>query len=245
MNITWTSRQGQNRQTNKDAVALGYCQQYLVIVLADAAETTAKVRPMAGMSNPRKPLAQYWADSCMGEIVTQAACNSEETLIELLHNNQKSLRQHYLHEIASYGVLVLDANLQSFTWWFTGDCRLGIQPDQNQITWLGQPHRLENSPLWHRQTALAADDPEIRQAAKHQLTQSLNARRFVRPEKISAQLSPNESIVIATDGYWCEHVFNGVAFTSLEDDASVLTIKPGKRVLNLETDTPNLLVMYR
>jgi len=253
MNITWTSRQGRVRRANSDAVAIGYKGQYLVAVVVDAAEKQRNGRLLVGINDKGKRLAQYWADSCLCELIATSAFQDEEKLLNCLHEKQKHLRVHYLHDIAVYGVLILDTNTREFDWWFSGDCRLGLKDDadgaesekNSQVNWLSQPHRLENSPLFNTQDKTPAKAEEHQQIARHTLSQSLNARRFIRPEKISSQLSAMQSIVIATDGYWCEHLTLGIAIDSLEDDASVLSIKPGKRQLSLTTDTSNLLVMYR
>ncbi|EPJ48522.1 MAG: hypothetical protein OFPII_05800 [Osedax symbiont Rs1] len=255
MNITWTSRQGQSRRANSDAVAIGYKGQYLVAVVVDAAEKQTKSRLIVGTNEKGQRLAQYWADSCLCELISTSAYLDEANLVSFLHEKQKHLRVHYLHDIAAYGVLVLDTNTTKFDWWFSGDCRLGLKFDKGetegkgedncQVDWLSTPHRLENSPLFNTQDKTPAKAEEYQQIAKHTLSQSLNARRFMRPEKISSQLLAKQSIVIATDGYWCEHLAQGVAIDSLEDDASLLTIRTGKRQLSLTTDTSNLLVMYR
>lgn len=245
MNITWTSQKGLHRRSNSDAAAVGYSQEYLVIVVVDAAEKSINGRLIAGTNDKRKRLAQYWADSCMCELVVTNNYKKEEALVNCLHEKQKGLREHYLHDIASYGVFVLNTKSGEFDWWFTGDCRLGIQTDRSDIKWLSTPHRLENSPLLSNEGAQALENEQDQLTARHTLSKSLNARRFYRPEKVSSLLASGQSIVIATDGYWCEHLIGSTSFDSLEDDASLLTIKPGKRVLKLKTDTPNLLAKYR
>lgn len=245
MDITWNSRQGRCRKTNSDAVAIAYSEQYLIVIIVDAAEKNIDRRLVGGRSHKGKRLAQYWADSCLADLISTAAYQDEGTLISLLHTKQKLLREHYLHDVAAYGALVINTHTTKFNWWFTGDCRLGLKPDGGEINWLGTPHRLENSPLIKVGNTSAIKTKANALAAKHILSQSLNARRFARPERLSSKIPAMQSIVIATDGYWCKHLLTATAIKNLEDDASLLTIKPGPQRLKLETDTPNLFVMYR
>ena len=57
---------------------------------------------------------------------------------------QKQLKTQYLHEIASYIVLIYDKNTEN--WWVLhcGDCRLGIM-QSGDITWLTNVHTLANA----------------------------------------------------------------------------------------------------
>lgn len=264
MRISWSSRKGQQRHYNSDAVALGYTGPYLVVVIVDAAERAVEGRLRVGINSQGKRLATYWADSCLAAMLKAhreadqelgTVLITEEPLLALLSQQQKALRLDYLHDIASYGVLILNTETGAMRWWYTGDCRIGLRNQGGVIEWLNVPHRLENSPLlqaWQA-TESAALVMNEQEAAKHTLTQSLNARRFTRPTLVNAQLpvkamavgsTPDAAIVLATDGYWCEHLRHGTATAELEDDASVLTLTPGKRSLTLQIDTPNLLITY-
>lgn len=263
MKIAWTSRKGQQRQYNSDAVALGYTGPYLVAVIVDAAERAVEGRLRVGINSQGKRLATYWADSCLATMLKahradrgpDTLLTTEEPLLTLLSQQQKALKAGYLHDIASYGVLILNTTTGDIRWWYTGDCRIGLRDQSGVIEWLNTPHRLENAPLWQawQGTEAAVLTMAEQETAKHTLTQSLNARRFTRPVLVTAQLpvkavvqgsTPDAAIALATDGYWCEHLRHGTAMAELEDDASVLTLTPGKRSLSLQTDTPNLLITY-
>lgn len=262
MKIAWTSRKGQQRHYNSDAVALGYAGPYLVAVIVDAAERAVEGRLRVGINSQGKRLATYWADSCVAamrkahrEAGQGTVLTTEEPLLTLLLQQQRALKADYLHDIASYGVLILNTETGDMRWWYTGDCRIGLRDQNGAIEWLNTPHRLESSTLlqaWQGAEAAVLTATE-QQAARHTLTQSLNARRFTRPTLVTAQLpvnavteasTPDAAIVLATDGYWCEHLRHGTAMAELDDDASVLTLTPGKRSLSLQTDTPNLLITY-
>jgi len=213
MQITWESQQGSQRQANRDAAAVGISGEYLVAVVADAAERFAGKRRLNGANKAAQGLAQYWANSIVSEIVSNGAYNNEASLLTLLNNKHQRLKEHYLHDLASYGLLILNTETNEFQWWFTGDCCLGLSIDGNTIEWLGTLNRLENFPLLGKK------------APSNLLTECLKARRYSRPTCIRGKLSAGQSLVIATDGYWCEHLRSGTPLLSLEDDASWLTIK--------------------
>ncbi|MFT5521410.1 MAG: hypothetical protein ACI9IA_002011 [Enterobacterales bacterium] len=231
MIITWESRKGRDRIANRDAVAIGYSGKYLIVVEIDVAEKVQSGNLIEGIDDNGKRLSEYWAHSCLLEIISTSSYENEKMLFYFLHEKQKRLKRNYLHDIASYGVLVMDTTTLRFNWWFTGDCRLGIQKDQQKIEWLNNPHRLENSPLLN-----------VPDFFSPTLTQCLKARRFFRPERITSEMPSNGSLKIATDGYWNEHIEKGVVFENLEDDASLLTIELGNKKIIQKTDALNFFI---
>ncbi|WP_299773942.1 hypothetical protein [uncultured Pseudoteredinibacter sp.] len=243
MNITWTSKQGSKRKLNSDAVAIAYVEQYLIAIIVDAAEREFDGRLLIGINDKGKRLAQHWADSCLCDIVSHVAYTDENVLIDILRSAQSQLRKHYLHDIASYGLLILNRDSYQFDWWFTGDCRVGTYQDQCEINWLNTPHRLVNQTFINGQNS---HKTEGNASVQNQLlTRSLNAKRFSAPEKVSSCLDSTQGLVLATDGYWCEHLFQGGNLDDLEDDASRLMMSQGNMILKNEADTPNLFVCYK
>lgn len=241
MPISWTSQQGRKRRQNSDAAAVGYCGEFLVATIVDAAEKEICGKAVTGTNERGERLAQYWATTCTEAILGPGVFNDTEYVIAQLAEHQKALRECFLHDIASYAVLILNEESRALKWLFTGDCQFGFQHSGGNIEWLNTPHRLENAEIFKQ----AADHPEKpltsieKQIAQHALTQSLNARRFLLPELIEASLPANANVIAATDGFWCEHLFTGTALGDLEDDASWLTITPGRRSVQEKTDTPN------
>jgi serine/threonine protein phosphatase PrpC len=224
MNITWQSHQGQQRRSNNDGVAIGYVekciqqtalaseQRYLLAMVVDAAEKSRR----------GQVFAQHWANTIIHKATNTPAYTSPELLMELMQQQQKRLRQQYLHDIASYCLLRLELNSGSFQLLNVGDCQAGIQCGSN-IDWLVTPHQIN----------------------QHYLTRSLNAKRFLRPDSIESTLAPNDRLLLCTDGYWHEHLQQKVPAKQLADDASVLTISHGQQCLKMNTDTYNLFVSYR
>lgn len=249
MKMTWSSRKGQSRRLNNDAAALAYAGDFLIASIVDAAEKSRDNCLLFGLNPQGKRLAAYWADSCAHTLASAPErLTSEQQVIAQLAALQKSLRQYYLHDIASYGVLILHRHSGVADWYFTGDCRLGIESSQGDIEWLGTPHRAENVPPLPAGSSCAAS-PGLIQAARHTLTRSLNAKRFAQPDRLTTRLEPNPAepmkLLIATDGHWCEHLQNSPSCAAVNDDASLLTLRHGPQSLTLDTDAPNLFITYR
>lgn len=231
MKIEWVSGKGQQRKLNGDAAALAYRGDFLVAAIVDVAEKTVNEQ-LVNCTNPEgKRLAAYWVENCVKEILnTPRALVDESELVELLARLQKELRRYYLHDVASYGILLL--NTKSFVgkWYFVGDCLLGKANREGQLAWLHRSHRVSDC-------AALANIPN----SEILLFKSLNARRFVSPETLDLpQLLRGEMLVLATDGYWCEHLKQGVKIESLEDDCSLLKIEIGEKELSSKTDAANL-----
>lgn len=244
MQISWTSKKGLQRKFNNDAGAVGYCENYLIVVIVDAAERYVGSQRLSGLNAQRKRLAQHWADTILFNAVVTKTFLCEKKLLSLLYEEQKKLRHYFLHDIASYGLLLLDTKSGELRWWFTGDCRMGIQSALGEIRWLNAPHRLDNFSL-----AKAVPEKSImveeQQAARNTLTRSLNAKRFYFPEQVNSELLENEFLLLATDGYWYEHKQQAKSLESLDDDVSLFAISSGKKSLKSDADTSNLFVMYR
>ncbi|WP_028884919.1 hypothetical protein [Teredinibacter turnerae] len=250
MKIKWTSQRGKERSYNNDAVALGYKGHFLIVVLVDAADNRTP-RTSKYFQSPTKRLASFWADSCLQKILKLEALSSEEAIIHALSDQQKKLRSHYLHDIASYGVLTVNIEKGDIKWLYTGDCRFGLLTNAEKVQWLDKPHRLNELPLY---LPRECDSHEVKVSkqniSEHTLTQCLNARRFSSPTLVKSKIcidaseAETTSIIIGTDGYWSEHLHQGIAMGDIADDASFLAIKCGEKALSIHSDSPNLLVIY-
>lgn len=220
MNITWQSHQGQQRRSNNDAVAIGYIQR--TVTNSEKRCLLAMVVDAAGKTNRGQAFAQYWANTIIYKATNTSAYISSESLIQLMHQEQKQLRHQYLHDIASYCLLRLELDSGCFQLLNVGDCQAGIQHSKD-VEWLVTPHQVN----------------------QHYLTRSLNAKRFLRPDIIESTLEKNDQLLLCTDGYWCEHLQEEISGEQLADDASVLTISHGQQHLSMTSDAYNLFVSYR
>tara|TARA_B100002049_G_scaffold235944_1_gene221464 strand:- start:1053 stop:1784 length:732 start_codon:yes stop_codon:yes gene_type:complete len=109
-------------------------------------------------------------------------------------------------------------------WGYTvGDSRIGIMKDE--IVWVSPVHTGAN-PLGESFTDEMKLQPE-----RHILTRSLNMRKKYNPEFFQFKVTEDQSLVIASDGFWAELApelqLNLLAKQQVqsEDDSSVITIK--------------------
>lgn len=150
---------------------------------------------------------------------------------------QRELRQHYLHEIASYCCVLLDLRSHRLDVLHVGDCLAGIHQADGQITWLTRPHTLSDQPFYA--SPAQVNDP----AARHLLTRSLNARRFCVPEHRRTTLATGAELLLCSDGYWHEHRQQGVALLQVHDDASGLCVSPEILGPTPMPDSDNLFII--
>jgi serine/threonine protein phosphatase PrpC len=246
MIINWKSQKGKQRHSNNDSVAIGYVDQYLLIVMVDAAEKHVNYRPVTEVDDKGRSLSQHWANSCLNELMSLGDFTDESLLVKCLENKQKELRKSFLLSIAAYGILIFNLKTMKFKWCFTGDCRLGVKNEESSIIdWLGYPHRLEESPFLASNIVSEIKVSEFKDRTKNILTQSLNARKFYQPEIINYKMHEGNVVVLATDGYWCEHLLEKKDLCQLDDDASILSISHGSQSICSLTDSPNLFVLYK
>lgn len=213
MRFTWTSRQGQQRQSNKDA--LGICQlpdgQWL-IMLVDVSEKKG---------NQGQAFAMHWAGSVLQKAQASQLAISANLIQEWIYEAQQQLRHQFLHEIASFTLLWLDEHRGGYQSFSLGDCRLANIDPEGQRHWITQPRVYEHQ----------------------YLLKALKARRYERPEVVTGHWHSQYDLELSTDGFWREHLEDGFALQELEDDASCLRIAPGAYGLKVNSDTDNLLLM--
>lgn len=176
----------------------------------------------AEKSHRGQAFARHWANTIIQKAANSEAYTSPELLIALMHQEQKQLRHQYLHDIASYCLLRMELDSGDFQLLNIGDCQAGIQHN-GIVNWLVEPHQVN----------------------QHLLTRSLNAKRFLRPDIIESTLNANDQLLLCSDGYWYEHLQEGIPEKQLADDASVLNISHGLQHLDMITDANNLFESYR
>ena len=64
-------------------------------------------------------------------------------------------------------------------------------------------------------------------------------RHFDEPTLNQFDLNNFKLWIMATDGFWVDHVLLGRDFVSLPDDASVLTLTSTSSSISADTDCPN------
>ncbi|GAB3373956.1 protein phosphatase 2C domain-containing protein [Azotobacter armeniacus] len=217
MQLIWSSRQGRQRASNNDALAVGRKDTWLVCMLVDA----------AARSVHSQRFAHYWGRQIVAQVLQEPLVNDGHSIIALLSREQAQLRDRFLLEIASYCLLCLDMETRNAQTFHVGDCLAG-EMQGGAISWWASPHTLNQ---------------EVPAGSRHTLTRSLNARRFAVPDVTIRHVPPGSTLVMATDGYWAECLLEGCPFGETQDDASYLTLEEGPWTFNSLSDTDNSLVM--
>lgn len=225
MQIGWISHQGLRRRSNNDAAAVGRKGDYLLAMLVDAAE-----------QGDGQALARHWARAVIGTALAEELPPDTVRLIRLMRAEQQQLRHHHLHAIASYCCALIDLQRRQLHLLQVGDCLAGIQRRDCNIDWLTRPHNLKEQLIWQ-------DYPSATQNNRHLLTRSLNARRFCPPECQTVTFPPDVELMLCSDGYWYEHLQQGVGLEEVEDDASMLRLGLGEPGLWPQTDSDNLFTI--
>jgi serine/threonine protein phosphatase PrpC len=142
---------------------------------------------------------------------------STDQLVDYMRTVHKQLRAQYLHETASYIILIYDKNTKNGWVLHCGDCRFGLMQSDG-INWLTNVHTLANAD-GNFFSASHYDDPK-----RHTVTRCLNAKRFIVPEIQKVDLPENVPWLLCTDGYWAEYKGKKKEWEQLSDDASCLKI---------------------
>tara|TARA_R110000824_G_scaffold207846_1_gene393416 strand:+ start:40104 stop:40802 length:699 start_codon:yes stop_codon:yes gene_type:complete len=225
MQASWFSRQGCKRERNSDAAAVIQFEHTILAVLVDGAEK--------GPNGAE--LARHWANVA-AQALLQTPNGASSEMMRRLKEEQQRLRHTFLHDIASYCMIALDLETLEVQLWHCGDCLVGVQRGE-EIRWLTTPHSLVMQPGL---SPLAGNDEYL--ARQQRLTRCLNARRFSAPDHRMLTLQPGETLLLATDGYWQEHLEAGTSLMKLCDDASLLSLPIKEKVhfhINQNSDTDN------
>ncbi|TKY82052.1 hypothetical protein R0L47_23115 [Pectobacterium polonicum] len=218
MRLKWISRQGLRRITNKDAVSLYQNDSVFLAILVDSAEKNNGLH--------KSDFSKHWSRIVMAGCVdfinfSSALKIGSDEIINIIKEVQKSLRNSYLHDSASYIIILLDKSKSTLTVLHCGDCLLGEYQDNGMINWLVEPHNVYQQ---YKKLPMGSCLPGPLENTRFTLTRCLNAKRFSPPEINQICVSGRKRLFLSTDGYWAEHVANGISWDSLEDDASVLAI---------------------
>jgi len=227
MQLSWISRRGNQTRANSDALAIADNDDQWLGLLVDGAE----------IGGNGQALAHHWATTIASLAQHSSQPLTPTGLVDWMCAEQLQLRHRFLRDIASYCCVLLDKPTGHLDVLFTGDCRAGLQQAGGRIEWLGRPHTLDRQQPYSQTTS---DQPDPRSRL---LTRSLNARRFVPPEIISAQREASSTLLLCTDGYWLDHLQRGTPQDQLPDDASLLMLAPGEPRLFQQSDTENFFII--
>jgi serine/threonine protein phosphatase PrpC len=229
LNVTWTSRRGRAREDNRDAGGLLHSGPITFAVILDASNRGPK----------GAEFGRQWIKHVL-DAVAAVAGTDPTIVLSAMRDAHSLLRSSYPCEVASYSALLLRHDLHKAWAIACGDCRIGSkrEPD-GTIEWLTPVHTLANK-TGEPFTTEHALSPE-----RHTLTRSLNARRFACPDIIELDINAIQCWLLATDGYWIEHLIAKVAQEKLNDDASCLQLRVAMSDSYVDSDCDNWYVLSR
>ena len=226
MNYRWLSKKGLERDQNNDSALIVDTDCSFFAVLLDAAQRNER----------DNAFLHYFMREIRAEILTPEKPSETKDLIESLIRIQTGMRNQFMHNTASYLIVRLPKQDSGFPASVIqcGDCRLGIRKE-NTILWQTNVHTAAN-PDGSFFTTESANNP-----ARHALTRSMNARRFLPPDVQYIDSKDVNAWLLCTDGYWADHLMANTSWELLADDASCLEISAHITDSSLESDADNLL----
>lgn len=228
MHIRWESRQGTLTPSNNDAAAIGIGEHIFVSIIVDAAQSRIIV------GNKARELSQHWCQTVAKQILQHSTPLCPERVIQTLRNEQAELRKDYLHEIASYCLVIIAPESGQYLLLHCGDCIATVtnqSSDPRKASRLCLPHTLEEQ--YRIIQTEEHSDHERSLRAKSTLTRTLNAKRFHPPETFLGVFESQHSLTLSSDGHWRGDT---------SDDHSSLVLAHGTPSIQCATDCENLFV---
>ncbi|CAO1661607.1 hypothetical protein NYA30BAC_01325 [Halomonas sp. NYA30] len=205
INASWASQRGRECPNNRDIGGYYVGANFVFALIVDISQR-----------GPRGVDFAYDWTSHVLEGVSRHDTLSPQEVIATMKQACRALRHCYPAESGSYAAVIIDLQRHTAFGVSCGDCRLGVLRGEH-IEWLSPVHTLAASLANAEETV-----PEL-SPSRHILTRSLKARRFTQPEVVQFEAGLH-SILLATDGYWVEHLIEQVPFHQLADDASCLML---------------------
>lgn len=188
MQYEWQSFQGTLTDDNRDYCGIAERPDATLFAVIDGSTHGPQGGDLA------KDLACHLVDKFM--VLDKPV--TKQNVLAILQQTHRKLRFQYPADSASYFIMV-QADDDQVMVIHAGDCRLGRLLNQKQsIDWLTTVHTLANAITDLSDAELSAHPN------RHLLTRSFRPRQFVHPEYCQFSLFPDDSLVIATDGFWAE-----------------------------------------
>lgn len=205
--VQWRSRKGCACPDNRDFGGVLLRPGLTFAVVVDAAQ-----RGLRGAG-----LARAWADGLLDalDVLDQKTRVLPSQVVDAMRRCHAQMRHDFLAERASYAALLCHSSGDAWAM-VCGDCRVGTLRGE-QVEWMTPVHTRANP--WGQEFVRS----HAHLSARHTLTQCWNAKRFDPPQVVALN-AQGAVFCLATDGYWLEHQWLGVAQPALQDDASCLVL---------------------
>lgn len=213
MKWEWYSRKGMLKEDNRDAGGMMINQSATVALLVDGSSKGSNGGCFVNL----------WVKEILNSIKIETIDDCSQ-IIDCMRHVHNKFRLKFISERACYSALVI-LNKPMQVWCINcGDCRIG-KYDSKKIVWLTEPHRLdgifENS-VDH----------------SHIVTKCLKSNRFIVPDIIPLNYSPNDDWILASDGYWL-NTSDESEKSEHSDDRSYLRLSELNSNTNVDSDTNN------
>ncbi len=232
----WHSQKGAERRENRDACGLFANTTTSFAVIMDASEKG---------ENGQAFNAQ-WSKFLIEALGRYASGPTSEHVLEEMRRAQITLRPPaFLLETACFCALLIRHDLERMWIFACGDCRIGVERDEQNVDWLSPVHSMANMYGEAFTIEHAVSDE------RHRVTRCLKARSFAMPDVLEVQFEPASTWRLATDGYWVDQLIGDLDKTPFDDDRSLLrlgrSLEPmcatdSDNVFVAGTDKPTLLV---
>ena len=181
--ITWRSEQGTQTKDNRDQCGVGLREDATLCIVLDG--STSGDNSGEFTRQIAQNLIEWFVVA--GEVTTEA-------IIAQLRCIHADLRPDFQKDSASFvialatadGVLILHA----------GDCLAGVRVGSSPIDWRTIPHTLANA------TREMSIEDLVRSPLRNRITRSFRSREFAAPDVSELALTPDQTLVLATDGFW-------------------------------------------
>lgn len=183
----WMTQKGDLTEDNRDYCGAAQRDNTALFVIADGSSQSAQ----------SGELAAVFVQSLADRFLSQPYLASAEQVAAFINEFLLGLNGKYAAGRLSFLVLLDFGGSEVFTL-HAGDCRLGLNFNEETITWLNRPHTLTN----------AIDDIDDATLAQHEnrhvLTRSLRSGRQCEIELGQYTFNEDDCLLIATDGFWAE-----------------------------------------
>lgn len=216
--VDWRSKQGTHTDDNRDYCGVGLRDDAALCVVLDGSTSGAN----------SGEFSQVIARDLIDWFMTVRSV-TVEAVISRLRCIHSDLLPRFRRDSASFVIaLINDEGAAQVL--HVGDCLAGLHEGTSAVKWWTRPHTLANAVNELRITDIA------RSPLRNRLIRSFRSREFMTPDVSGLVVDGEQTLVLATDGFWAEldpesqaRFLAGEKLSEIEgygqDDCSALSLK--------------------
>lgn len=181
--INWRSEHGTHTSDNRDHCGVGLREDSTLCIVLDGSSSGDNSGEFA--RRIAQKLIEWFVVA--GEVTTEA-------IIAQLRSIHTDLRSDFRRDSASYVIALVEADGVRLL--HAGDCLAGVRVGSSPIDWRTIPHTLANA------TEEVAIEDLAQSPLRNRITRSFRSREFMVPDVSHLALAPDQTLVLATDGFW-------------------------------------------